>query len=47
VKALRMAGDAMPDAAGADVERRRAAATYMQQRSDYFLKYSPVVEAAK
>jgi len=47
VKALRKAGDAMLDAAGTDAERRRAAATYMQQRSDYFLKYSPVVEAAK
>ena len=47
VKALRKAGDAMLDAAGADAERRRAAATYMQGRSDYFLKYSPVVEAAK
>ncbi|HMN45850.1 MAG TPA: protein kinase [Povalibacter sp.] len=47
VKALRKAGDAMLDAAGTDAERRREAATYMQGRSDYFLKYSPVVEAAK
>jgi hypothetical protein len=47
VAALNRAAQALLDAAGNDVEKRRQFAQNLQQRSEHFRKYEPVVAAAK
>lgn len=47
VAALNRAADAALGAAGSDVDLRRQIAQNLQERSTYFRKYAPVVDAAK
>jgi hypothetical protein len=47
VTALNKVAGALLDAAGDDAEQRRALARSLQERSEYFRKYAPVVAAAE
>lgn len=47
VKALNRAGDEFLKVFGDTPQRRREAAQNLQERSDYYKKYAPVVDAAK
>lgn len=47
VKGLKKAGDEILKLAGTDTELRRAAAENLMERSEFYRKYSPVVEAAR